>query len=348
VDSVTVNFSPRNLAQGDSVAIDSTQVRLAWWTPQADSGMPGQPNFDQATWPAVSGGRPNAVVVDNAQQGRRLFGRVFGLARPNLGKRAIAWRAYLNAGKCVRPWGVPMSQLLWKITGTDSSYRQLTPDEIMELTNMSEEERTIVMVPPQKTMTAAQFAALPPNTGEWAGIRFNREATGAHDQGMNEFERLSGGGCLTSGDAYGVGDFANTDLPAGSLEKKMQDAAASGDRGDFPPTCVYATGSADCYADAAARADGVVGAIVNVAYTTSPTTNGSEPVQAIMLGQFKIMCLFNSKTDTCSWHPSPFASTGYAEGTLVGMPIADFFTKLSPGVELGNIPSTSSRLMLVR
>jgi hypothetical protein len=60
------------------------------------------------------------------------------------------------------------------------------------------------------------------------------------------------------------------------------------------------------------------------------------------------MCLYGSKTETCDWHPSPFASTGYPEGTLVGMPIADFFTKLSPDVELGNIPSTSSRIMLVR
>jgi hypothetical protein len=350
VDSVTVNFSPRNVAQGDSVTIDSTQVRLAWWDKQLPGGMPGQPNFDPATWPAVSGGRPNAVVVDNAQQGNRVFGRIFALARPNLGKRAIAWRAYLNAGKCIRPWGVPMSQMLWKVTGgTDSSYRQLTPDEIQTLMSMTEEERTVVMVPPNKTLPPSiSLSSLPPFTGEWAGIRFNRDATSTGDQGMNEFERLSAGGCLTSGDAYGVGDFANTDLPAGSLETKMQNAVETGDRGDFPPTCVYATGRADCYADAAARAAGTPGVIINVAYTTSPTASGSEPVQAIMLGQFKIMCLYTNKTDTCGWHPSPFATTGYPEGTLVGFPIAEFFTKLTPDVELGNLPSTSSRLILVR
>lgn len=349
VDSAAVNFSPVNDAQLADVTITASQVQLAWWTPTPPGGIPGEPNLDPSTWPA-SATRANAVVVTNQQLGESLIGRIFNWQTPNLGRRAVAWIAYLNAGRCLRPWGMPMSQVVWKVTDeADSSYRELTPAEVGTMAEMTPEELTIVMVPPRKTLPpSVDFASLPPNTGEWAGFRLDNEATNTGNQGMDEFNRLSAGGCVTSNDAYGVGEYANTDLPAGSLESFMQDALEDGYKQELGPTCVYANGSANCYADNAAMAANEIGVRVNVAYTSSPGANGSEPIRAYMLGEFMLMCVFTKATDTCGWNPSPYANTGYPTGTIVGYPIADFFTKLREDIEWGNVPSTSSRLFLVK
>ena len=117
---------------------------------------------------------------------------------------------------------------------------------------------------------------------------------------------------------------------------------ASGEQ--LPPTCYQNHVSANCYSDASKTQ---LGRVVNVAWTSSAGANGTEPVMAYMLGQFKIMCLYEKATDTCG-HATPYANTGYPPCTIVGMPIADFFTRLMPDYELGNVPSTSSRLFLVK
>lgn len=327
---VTWNDEVQPRVQGRPATLTTDQVRLAFWTPTAPEGVPPEPDFD------LTGREANAVVVEHTVLGEPLIGHIFEFARPQLRRRAVAWIANVNGAECLKPWGFPMSEIKKLASGgTNSTPAELTPTEIAALAAMTPAQRTMVVGPPKK------IDPEPTPHGNWDALVW-----GDPNNGVNGYQHNIGGACLS--DPLMAGTKSETDFPGNNVEDKTTEMVTGNGKGnlkDYPPVCHFkGARDATCYASAGAATAGVR---VVVPYATSTVHNGKEPVTVWMLGEFVIQCYVRAGDNACGWSPYNDVSD-FTEGTMVGYLIPNFHSKFAPGVEYGNTPSTSQRLLLVR
>lgn len=355
VDAVVTDFAAaNNPAQGEFVALDpDADVCLERWNPTPAGEAPPNPDC------YADGLPPNAVAVRPRQASVGVFGKVYGnTANPTVKRMAVAWIANVNGEKCVKPWGLPQPVLVSLATGTTTtSDRALTATEVIAISEMSDLQRTVVIGPSKKLYDPVKFPGV--MHGNWAPIRFSQDYTTAANQGIDEYMKLVAGKCL-DGSFFSIGDAVETDFPGASVEKKTSEAIENGactgnckdGVGEYEPVCYFPSStSADCYEDAAAYAAGTRGKRIRVAWTTVQTGMGADPVTARTFGEFVLQCYVRKNGDSCSQpRTSPYDSPikQYPEGTLIGQVIASFNERMGPEVELGNAPSLSQVIMLVK
>jgi Flp pilus assembly protein TadG len=361
--SVVIAFATSNPAMNAPITVAGEDVRPMFWDPSTASAS-------LATWSTA-----NAVEVTTRRSAGLLFGRLITSIAPVPQRRAIAWVANLVGSTCIKPWALPMTEVLELVGASPSPIRALTQSEINALRNMTPQQRTLVLAPPFSGTGGTPLSA--PN-GSWAAIRVGGNGIAQYQDNL----RNANAACADDP----VLLDQERDKPGNNVDDKTTQAI------DDAPAymCTFQGSSDTCYNTA-----GGVGTSVVVAYATSSASFGTDPVTIKMIGEFVITCYRRTTapsgggggggggggdngrgggsggggsggggdngrgggsgggdesggggTPTCDW-PGFEDMSPYSEGTVIGYINPDIASP-GPGAVFGNTPSIAQKLILVR
>ncbi len=317
--SQIIAYSLQNQALNGTVTVAGSDIRPARW----DESLATLDSSGSVSWATA-----NAVQVTARKTAGLLFGKVLRSVAPIPARRSAAWIANLTSSRCIKPWGMPMPEVLTMVGASPSPVRALTPTELQTLRGLSQLQRTLIIAPPYSGN--GQVPNPTPN-GLWAALRVN-------GNGMSQYQDAVEDATCANG-AVGVG-AKEKDKPGNNIDSKTTQSIDVS-------TCGFVNGSDTCFDFTTHTIPGVS---VIVAFTTIPVSSGTETVQVIMLAEFVIQCYRreNGGTNTCvSAKVSAADWLSYSEGTLLGYINPDF-ADLGPGTGLGNTIGTGQRLILVK
>jgi Flp pilus assembly protein TadG len=278
----------------------------------------------------------NAVQVTTTKSASSTIGSIARPGGVSLSRTSTAWVANLNGGTCVKPWALPYPVLYSKVTGTalQSDPPLLTAAQIASISNLSTTARTITIAQPGiSNVNPAPSPAWPSTTyydGNWEG--FNLGSGNASNQTYQDMMDSANCGQYTTQ----VGTYGTTLPPASGTVFPTWTSPS------MVATCNFSSStSADCR-----TSSGSIGVDNKVVWGTV-TGVGSNAVSFKMIGYFRLLCYWRSKTDVCTQQITG-RPTQYPAGTILGMILPITFRTIGSGDQLGNTPSETQRLILVQ
>ncbi len=324
------------------------------------------------TMSAASYSSANAVqTTARAQSAYALAGAV-GIAPRTVGRRATAWIGNMVGGACVRPVAPSFTRMYEVASGLTwrpySSQHQYAPDvsqtQIALLSPSSPwpipaVDRTFVMIPPWSS-EAHWDSAGQPITGLWHTVNYGGAGWPAFSTNM----------AVPAGDPSCAGATAQVGGYLYPFTWQPSDSASLTSNYITPGFVQFCHqyGSNGAYDATCRNADGSAGVIARVPLVDSiPSRSGTFSQRIRMVTQLRIMCYFQTSQATCPgtqvtnaagqsvwWQmPSnngsgPPVTSGYTPATVVVLIEGPISIDLTPDIQLGNTPSLTQRLVLVR
>ena len=342
--SVVQSFATANSAFGSAISLAAGDIEGGIWNDSAKT-------FTNTAWAAA-----NAVRVTSRTTPSLAFGRLMSRTSLNANRSATAWIANQATRDCIKPWGVPLSQVTTLLGGL-SINTQAGVNALAALVSTESGRYTATRIlgpdvsnylgTPTPRLPDATFMALTGTNSsrkEYQNAIIGQNCEGTADYGVGTTDQE-----IAQQPGQGGGDVPRTtadaielDLPPGQIPVGAQ------------LTCKAQVGVIDatCYDPAAAG--NVAGVTVTVAVATETGVNQAT-INALM--SFRLMCVFRGdngapgrarNNESCPWLVAAGRpANNYIEGTLVGYLIPSV-ARVGSGNGLGNVIGGAQKLVLVR
>jgi hypothetical protein len=310
----------QNRAFGADATVLPADVRPKYWDPATKTAV-------DRGWAATKPA-PNAVEVRTRRNGGFIFGGVFGGTPPTVERRATAWIANINGGQCVVPMALDYAALHRVAHGAlDPTLPDLTQIDLERLNGLPESARRVAIA-------AAKNNLAPTLTDnyQWTAYNFTGNAgKPGYIAAINSCAAFQ----------VVVGE-------AGVQQNSVQVHNWTSE--EMGPICNFKSATdARCYASAAATVPGVEKKVSWIV-----PANGQQSLFRVV-GKFVITCYYRGAAGpgsgpaaTCPVAPTGKPTSGYPEGTIIGVVQGITPGVIGPNDVLGNVVGDVQRLILVQ